>query len=148
MLVGCGESSGAAKDGASGANIERSERNEVAASLQREEAAETARNRELLSEMEAKTREEAAEAAAKKTEATARAKAKKREKAAAKEAELKERTAEENAKKKQQALQAEAKRKLEGGEQQHTTTNSKTQAPGVVNATTAPSTTPTPAPGG
>ncbi|HYM54641.1 MAG TPA: hypothetical protein VES97_04720 [Solirubrobacteraceae bacterium] len=113
-LAGCASSSTestAAKP--SGAIIERNERNEVAASLQREEAAETAKNRELLSELEAKKREEAAEAKAKKTEQAAVAKAKKREKAAALAAKKKEQAAEENAKKKEQAAKAEAKKKQE-----------------------------------
>lgn len=103
LLTGCARSSTESTTAPSGSIIERNERNEVASSLRQEEAAETAKDRELLSELEAKQREEAAEVTAKRTEAKATAKAKKREKAAEVAAKHKEEAAEAAAKKREAA---------------------------------------------
>ena len=111
LLAGCGSSSGDSSGSPARAaeTIERNERNEEAAALQKEEAAETAKNRELLSQIEAKTSEEAAEAKAKATEHAAAVKAKKREA----EAKKKQHALEEQLKKEQQAhKQAATKPKL------------------------------------
>ncbi len=115
-MAGCGGSGGGKSTttpAQRGADIERAERNELAASLAHEESAEQAKDRELLAQLEAKKREEEAEAKAKKTEAEALARAKKREAAAVKAVKLKERAAEAKAKKREEALQAEIKKQQE-----------------------------------
>jgi hypothetical protein len=74
LLAGCaghGGESGKQKIPPSGAEVER---NEEVASLLHEEEAETAKNQELLAQIESKTREEAAEAKAKMAERAAKKK--------------------------------------------------------------------------
>lgn len=111
-LSGCAGGSGAKTAEPSGEAIERSERNEEAAALKQEEAAETERNRALLSALESKGREAAADAKARHTEEVAEAKAKKREAAAALAIKHKEEAAEANAKKRE-AAEAQAKKQAQ-----------------------------------
>jgi hypothetical protein len=127
-LAGCGtSSSGSQPAGPSGAVIERNERNELANSLKQEESAETAKSRELLSELEAKNKEEAAVAKAKQTERAAVAKAKKKEHDAAVAAKKKEQAAAAKAKKKEATEKAEAQKKREEAAK-HTSKEVNTQA--------------------
>src|SRR5881392_3230387 len=134
LLAGCGSSADDSGSPARAAEtIERNERNEEAAALQKEEAAETAHNRELLSQIEARTSEEAAEARAKATEHAAAVRAKKREA----EAKKKQRALEERLKKEQQAHKRAAPKP------QQESTRSGKAVPQRRQAPTKTSTTPT-----
>jgi hypothetical protein len=106
-LAGCGSASTEAPSTSRQA-VERVEHDEEAAALKREEDAEVAKAREVLSEIEAEhgeARVGAAQTKAKRIEAAARSKARKREKAA--EARVKKLEEEE------EAVSAELKRKRE-----------------------------------
>jgi hypothetical protein len=106
-IAGCSSGSGGSSKAAepNAANIVHNEET----AERKQEAAEIAQDRELLSGIEAKKREEAAEERAKRTEAIAAARAKKREEDAAKAAKRKEEAAEENVRKREEASKAEAK---------------------------------------
>lgn len=109
-LAGCGGTTDDPKEAhPTAAQIEHNE--EVAE--KQAEAQELAKDRELLSTIEAGSQQEAAEAKAQKIEALARARAKKTEEKAAKRAKETEKAAEANAKKRVEAYEAEAKRKRE-----------------------------------
>ncbi len=104
-LAGCGGGGRAAEKEPklSGNELEAGERSSQGEESKRE-AAELAKNRELLSLLESKRREEAAEVNAKRLEALANKRAKKREAAAAKKAAERVRVAQENIKKQETAL--------------------------------------------
>ena len=104
-LVGCGAAGRPAKGAEkNGSEIERGEQ----ATLKRQEAAELAEDRQLLTGIEDKRLEAAASENAKRTEAIAKAKAEKIEKAAVRNAKHKEAVAEENVKKREKASRAAA----------------------------------------
>ena len=110
-IAGCGTGAASPAKGG-GLSAAAIERNEEAAQSQ-QEAAELAKDHELLVAIESKKREEAASENAKHTEAVAAARAKKKEQAAAKKAKKREEEAEANAKKREKALEAEARKKRE-----------------------------------
>jgi hypothetical protein len=113
VVVGCGSSSTSGSPNAEQSGEAAAAQRAEEAVHKREEAEETNKNRELLSQVEATKREESAEQAAKKAEASAEARAKKRERTAAAEAKKKLHAAEAKAKTNEEATKADLKRKEE-----------------------------------
>jgi hypothetical protein len=138
VLGGCGGAGRTEKEAKlSGSELEPGERSAQGEESKRE-AAELAKNRELLSLLEAKRREEAAEANAKRLEAQANKRAKKREAAAAKKAAERVRTAQENIKKQEAALRTKIGREQKEHEAKRSAAKQKTsssvgEAPRVSN---------------
>jgi hypothetical protein len=136
-LAGCGGAS-TETPSVSGGAIERSEHDEEVAEAKREEAAEAAKTRELLSEIEAERHEEdvqAAEAKAKRIVAAAVARAKKRE-----------REAEARVKKLEETANAEIKSKRESASKRRHKARANTPRGSGSEATTtatAPQASPT-----
>jgi hypothetical protein len=104
-LAGCGSGTETEAGGHGEPSAEAIERNEEA-EQKKEEAAEAAKDREVLSVVEGKKREETAEANAKRKEAAAAAKVKKREAAAEKALKTKEVEADARIKKAEEAAKA------------------------------------------
>jgi hypothetical protein len=137
-LAGCGGDTASSSKEAqpSAAQIEHSE--EVAE--KQAEAQELAKDRELLTSVEAGSQEEAAETKAKKIEAAAKARAKKKEEQAAKRAKEKEKAAEANAKKREEAYEAQAKQKLEATRQREADERKEAERKAAGTVNTRPST--------
>ena len=107
LLSGCASTSKSSATAEPSAEaIEREERTEDANALKNEEAAETQKEREQLSVLEAKAREEAGEEVAQRTEAKAAAKAKRREQAAERAAKAREIASELSAKEREATARA------------------------------------------
>lgn len=111
LLSGCASASKGTTAEPSAEAIEREERTEEANALKGEESAETQKEREMLSVLEAKKREEAGEEVAKRTEAKATAKAKRRELAAERAAKVREAAAESTAREREATAKAQPREK-------------------------------------